>query len=83
MTQKKKGTRKHAVIDRIMHNNINHYVYHKTPVYWIISRYKTKKLMFSILVDDLKMNARQKREQSEIIISGMQDLIDEKLKIKN
>lgn len=56
-------------IDKIKHKGYTHYVYYKTPIYWLISRDGTKKHMFSVLLDDLKLNKKQKATQKELLIS--------------
>lgn len=64
---------KHPPIDKISHEGQRHFVYYKTPQYWLISRYRTKKLMFSIPVMDLILSEEQKAEQKKLLLKRFDD----------
>ena len=70
--------RKNPIIDEIVYNGKKHFVYYKTPVYWLISIVETKKHMFSVLVCELDLNDFQKKHQRELEKNRLKDVAESK-----
>jgi len=64
--------------DKIKHDGYVHYVYYKTPEYWLVSRYRVQKMMFSVLVSELSLSDKQKEGQRQILIKRLDDAIKER-----